>query len=348
MTASSIPMPKTRIKRKRWKRIVHRLVLFLLLLIVLAVAGLIIWSNLRTQLTVTYDTYTASIGSISNAMSFSGSFALVDSATYTAEADTTVRTVYVAEGERVQKGDRLMRLSNGQTVEAGFDGTVNELSVEPDDSVAAGDSLVQLADFDHLTVSIRVDEYDISNVSVGQECTVTVTALETSYPSVIEHINYISASSGSVAYYTATANVEVSEGVYPGMQVTVTIPQEEASDVVVLRMDALSFDQNNSAFVYQMDENGELYAQYVEVGINNGNYVQIVSGLEAGDTVYVEAQTEETTANSLMSLFGISPRNEFNGGNRGGGGGFQGFDGSFDPGTLPSGGGSMGGFPGGQ
>ena len=97
-----------------------------------------------------------------------------------------------------------------------------------------------------------------------------------------------------------------------------------------------------------MDENGELYAQYVEVGINNGNYVQIVSGLEAGDTVYVEAQTEETTANSLMSLFGISPRNEFNGGNRGGGGGFQGFDGSFDPGTLPSGGGSMGGFPGGQ
>ena len=38
-----------------------------------------------------------------------------------------------------------------------------------------------------------------------------------------------------MAYYTATANVEVSEGVYPGMQVTVTIPQEEASDVVVLR-----------------------------------------------------------------------------------------------------------------
>ena len=95
-----------------------------------------------------------------------------------------------------------------------------------------------------------------------------------------------------MAYYTATAYVEVDEGVYPGMQVTISIPQEEAKDVVILKMDALSFDETNSAFVYMYDEAGVLAEVPVTVGVSNGNYVEIKSGLKSGDTVYVQTETE--------------------------------------------------------
>jgi multidrug efflux pump subunit AcrA (membrane-fusion protein) len=107
---------------------------------------------------------------------------------------------------------------------------VNQVSVKAGDEVNPGDTLVQIADFAHMQVSFRVDEYDIGDVTVGENCRVTATASEKTFESTVDTINYISSSTGNVAYYTATANILADGGVYPGMQVTVTVPQEEAAD----------------------------------------------------------------------------------------------------------------------
>ena len=287
----------------------------------------VVWLGmLKQEYTVTYDAYTASIGSISNALSFSGNLGLVNSADYTASASTTVRAVYVAVGDNVQKGDKLLRLANGTTISAEFDGRVNTLSVEEGDEVKSGDALIQVADFTHMQVIFRIDEYDIADVSIGQACTVTATATERSFDSKIASIDYIS-SGGSVAYYSAVAYVDVGEGIYPGMQVTLSIPQEEARDVVVLKMDALSFDETNSAYVWMYNDEGMLERVDLEVGVSNGNYVEIVSGLSEGDVVYVEAETttEDSGLGGLLSgLFGSQQMNPVSGGAGGARGGFGG------------------------
>ena len=352
-------------KKGKKKHRIRRLIVWMLVLALLGAGVYFVGlPMLKAKVTTTYDEYTATIGSISNALSFSGSLALKDSATLTAGAETTVRNVYVTEGQKVQKGDKLIRLANGETLKADFDGTVNLVNVAEGDDVSASTQLLQYADFEHMQVSIRVDEYDISDVSVGQACTVTATALERSFSTTIDRINYISQSGGSVAYYTATADVTVDEGVYPGMQVSISIPQQEALNVVVLKMDALSFGKDNSAYVYMKDEAGELIEVPVEVGVNNGNYVEITSGLNDGDVVYVEVEEEVSAASGLMSLFG-GGFTQFNGGMGGGMGGFDpssmggmgGFDpssmGGFDPSSFGGGGfdpssmgGGMGGFGG--
>ena len=354
---------QTKPKRpKRRKRILRKLFAALLILLVLAGAGFYAYSSLKQEYTVTYTGYTASIGSISNALSFSGSLNLIDNQTYTASADGTVRALYVKAGDNVKDGDKLMRLSTGETIKATFDGRVNSIKVAEGDAVTAGTSLVQVADFTHMKVSIRVDEYDIADVSVGQKCTVTATATEKVFQSSIADIDYISASSGNVAYYTATAYVDVNEdGVYPGMQVNISIPQEEAQDVVVLKMDALSFDEKNSAFVYMYDENQVLVEVPVEVGVSNGNYVEIKSGLKDGDQVYVEVEVaaEASGVASLLSgLFGSQQMMPGMGGSGRGGsgganfsfGGDEGFGGSSgSPSSMPTGGGGGGsGFGGGM
>lgn len=301
-------MKKTQKKRRR---IFRKIILFLLILLILAGALFYAYSALKQEYTVTYDSYTATTGSISNALSFSGNLNLVDSAYYSASSSSTVRRLYVAVGDEVKEGDKLVRLANGETIEAEFDGRVNALDVEEGDEVSVGTGLVQVADFANLRVTIRVDEYDIADVSVGQRCTVTATATEKTFESEIKSINYISASGGSVAYYSAVADVQVDEGVYPGMQVTVSIPQEEATDVVILKADALSFDATNQAFVWMKNENGELEQVTVETGVSNGNYVEIVSGLSDGDEVFVEV--EEATGSAVGGLLsGIFGGQQFN------------------------------------
>lgn len=297
--ASNAAQKKKRPRRKR--HILRKLLILLIVLVVMAGGALYAYESLRQKYTITYTGYTATTGSISNALSFSGSMTLIDNTTHAAGGDGSVRTVYVAAGDAVKKGDKLLRLSTGETITADFDGRVNSLKVAPGDEVAAGDALVQVADFTNMKVSIRVDEYDIADVHVGQRCTVTATATEQTFESTVREIDYISSSSGNVAYYTATAYVQVGEGVYPGMQVTVSIPQEEAKDVVVLKMDALSFDETNSAYVYMADETGAMAKQPVEVGVSNGNYVEIRSGLRAGDRVF--AETKQKTTSGLDSLF---------------------------------------------
>lgn len=304
-------MNKAPKRRRRWLR---RLIWTLVLLLILAGVGYYAYTSLKQEYTVTYDSYTATTGSISNALSFSGNLQLIDSASYASPANATVRKVYVSAGDSVSEGDDLIRLSNGATIEADFAGRVNAMNVAEGDEVLAGDTLAQIADFGRLRVSMRVDEYDIGDVYVGQACTVTATATEQSFESEIATIDYISASGGNVAYYTATCDVDVDDGagVYPGMQVTVSIPQEEADDVVVLNMNALSFDAQNSAFVYMKDESGALVETPVEVGVSNGSYVEIVSGLADGDEVFVESKEEDEASGLGGLLSGLFGQQQFN------------------------------------
>ena len=129
---NSVPQKK-RSRRKRY--IVRKLLAILIALAVMAGAGYYAYSSLKAEYTVSYTGYTASIGSISNALSFSGSLNLIDSQTFSADGAATVRTIYVNAGQDVKKGDKLMRLSNGDTITAEFDGRVNTVSVEEGDEV---------------------------------------------------------------------------------------------------------------------------------------------------------------------------------------------------------------------
>ena len=106
-------------RRRRWLR---RLIWTIVLLLILGGAGYYAYASLKQEYTVTYDSYTATTGSISNALSFSGNLQLIDSASYASSANTSVRKLYVAAGDEVHAGDDLIRLANGTTIEDSYEG----------------------------------------------------------------------------------------------------------------------------------------------------------------------------------------------------------------------------------
>ena len=117
-------------KKKPWKRRLKKLIVLLVVLgLAVGAVRLFVWPSLQASATTTYGSYTATTGTISNAMSFSGNVNVQNSETFTASSAGTVREIYVSEEQEVKAGDRLMRLTGGQTLEASFDGRVNEISV---------------------------------------------------------------------------------------------------------------------------------------------------------------------------------------------------------------------------
>ena len=85
-----------------------------------------------------------------------------------------------------------------------------------------------------------MDEYDVETVAAGQRCSVTVVSLGLTFETEIKHVDRVSASSGAVANYTVTADIDAPENVLPGMQATVTIPRESVTGVNLLPMEALT------------------------------------------------------------------------------------------------------------
>lgn len=306
--------------RKRRKRI-RRLAALAVVLVLAGGIGFLAVRKLQRDYTVTYDAYTTTRGTISNSLSYTGSMQLIRNTTYAAEDATKVREVYVAAGDAVSEGDKLIRLANGTTVTAEFDGTVNKVGVEKGEEVQKDTILVQVADFGRMQVSFRIGESDISQVGVGQSVQITVASAGAKFDAEIKTIDYASYTGNNVAYYTATAEVDTSGtgNIYPGMQATVTIPREEAKDVVILKMDAVSTARDNSAYVYLQAEDGTMTEQPVTVGVSNGNYVEIREGLSEGQTVYAVAKKEESDGGLLAGLFGTQQVNP-PGGNYPGGG----------------------------
>ena len=293
---------KRMMKRKRIRMRIRKLLFWLILLaLVIAAIRLFALPKLEAAATTTYDSYRVINNAISNSMSFSGSIDVVNDETLSAEAAGTVRKIYVAEGDEVVAEQRLIRLSNGEILKSGFRGEVNDIYVEEGDDVSANTSLIEIVDFQSLEVSIRVDEYSIAHVSVGLVCEVTVTALEQTFDSEITHINRIP-TGNATAYYTVTAGFSGSEKVLPGMQVTVVIPEEEEKNAIIVNRDALSFSESNEAYVLVRNDAGEMERVNVEIGMSNDNYIQILSGVDAGETVYKAVETTQDEG-GLFSIF---------------------------------------------
>lgn len=228
-------------------------------------------------------------GEISTTYSFTGSLSATRSQTVAAVTVDRVKDVYVEANAKVEEGDRLVRLSTGEVIKAEIDGEVVSLNVEEDDPVAAGSVLMVIMDVDRMEAKISIDEYDAEAIELGREVSVTVNALDETVPGTIRSFSKQAVSMGTMAAYTASVQLDVPEKALPGMQVEVRMLNQKAEDTLLLKVDALQFDEENQVYVMTKNEAGEYEQVYVETGINDGSTVQILSGLEEGQTVYYSA-----------------------------------------------------------
>jgi len=244
-------------------------------------------------------------GDLSTYYTFSGNVTVRDSATVAAKAHTTIRELYVRQDDQVRKNDPLVRLSNGDTIRAEIDGEVTLLHVSVGDSVSVGAPMVSIVNFDDLCVIAKIDEYDVSAVSVGKEATMTVAALSETYESRVEHISKEAQTTGDVSFYEAKLQLPHDPRILPGMKVDVRMLAQQAPDALLLPADALRFDAYNNPYVTMQSADGGLEQVPVTVGIQDGTTVQITGGVSEGDTVFVP----QSGGNRFMMMPGMRMRN---------------------------------------
>lgn len=268
-------------KRRKWLKWV------ILALVVLAVAA---WFGVFSKATqsAAYNEVQTTMGSLTTYYNFDGVVHAKRTQTIAASAPDTVKTVYVEQNQQVEEGDKLYKTEGGETVRAGIDGEVTGLFVTQGSVLAAGEKAVQIIDMSDLEVRLNVDEYDVQAIVPGAPAEITVLAMDSVFSGTVTSLDKNGTASGDLSYYTARVDLEEGEGVYPGMQVSAKMLRAKAENAVLIKMNAIRFDEYNNPFVYlPSGENAEPVKMPVTVGISDGVNCEILSGVSAGQTVLV-------------------------------------------------------------
>ena len=268
-------------KKRKWIKWV-----ILAAVVLLIVAWMMLFN--KTSESIAYSQMMAQQGDLTTYFNFDGTVRAKRSQTITAQAADTVKTVYVAQNAQVKKDDRLYKTESGLTVRAGIDGEVTGLYVHEGDVIAAGEKTAEIMDLDDLEVRLSVDEYDVAAMIPGTPIDVTVLALDRSFSGTVTSLDKNGTASGDLSYYTAYADLEDAEGVYPGMQVSAKVLRSQALGATILKTDAIQFDDYNRPYVLMYSADGKDTVRVsVSVGVSDGVYCEITEGLKPGDTVLV-------------------------------------------------------------
>ncbi len=183
--------------------------------------------------------------------------------------------------------------------------TVNALQTAP--------TIVMIARLDTMTVRADISEADVVRVRRGLPVWFSILGdpkrrfdgelrqVEPAPASIANESNAAASRIGSTngaVYYTGLIDVANADGVLrPSMTAQVSIVLSRVSGAVLVPLSAVEGAPRagDTARVRILDAMGEVQIRQVQVGIDNGADIQILSGLQAGETIVLGASTDGRT-----------------------------------------------------
>ena len=156
-------------------------------------------------------------------------------------------------------------------------------------------------DLSALTFDIRIHELDINKIQVGQAVEITSDALDRPrFTGRVDKVNINGTTSNGVTTYPVTVLIDGSpDELKPGMNISAKIVVEDAGEVLCIPVEAVNRGQNGASTVLvagpgALDEAGnladssKLEEREVTLGRNDEAYIEVLSGLEEGETVFIQ------------------------------------------------------------
>lgn len=283
---------------------------------------------------------------------------------YEAQLESLKETLKEAEEERDKIQEQLEAFESfvGEDgcLYADGSGIVTQVAYEAGDRLRNVGTMVSYATATDMTISVDVAQEDVVDLLVGDKVDITFSAYaDTSYTGSIKsiHTTATSTSSNTVSYSVVIAVEGDTSLLYGGMTADIIFVTEQKEDVLFISKKAI-VEENGKTYVYYKTRFGGMELKEVEVGIDNGVDIEILSGLSEGETIYLasrvsseaavmsSSESEETTTQEKSTQNGFG--NSENGGNGGfggngenampGGGMTPEMGGNMSGGGMPSGG----------
>jgi HlyD family secretion protein len=196
----------------------------------------------------------------------------------------------LAQAELRNAEDKLALAKEAQLVielAAPIDGTVMSLDASVGQTVST-EPIITLADLDHLQIEVYLDESDLDKAVAGSEAEIVFDAMpdETFEGKVItvspglETVSNVQA----VKVIVQLDPSELKVNLPIGLNASVDVIAGRATNAVLVPVEARR-DLGSGEYAVFVVKDGTPSLQVVQVGLMDLTYAEIVSGLEAGDTI---------------------------------------------------------------
>jgi HlyD family secretion protein len=193
---------------------------------------------------------------------------------------------------------------------APISGTVTEIDGQVGEDVAG--TVIILANLDAPQVEFWVQETDMSDVAVGHAVSIVFNALPNlTFNGKILRVDPVLVTVSNVSAVQAWTSIDTTTphpvALLGGMNADVTVIAAEATNVLIVPVQALRNLGQDRYAVFVVQANNQLELRPVEVGLVSLVYAEIRSGLQEGEVVLLSATTGTGTSFSPSSSSGGGP-----------------------------------------
>ncbi len=193
--------------------------------------------------------------------------------------------------------ENLSKAGAGVSIE--YDGIVTESFIKAGTVVAKGSPLFTVEDSNNIKVDVGISKYDIGKIVTGQRAEIDIAG--STYTGKVTEIKRVAETGNS-----DKAKVPVcvkfdrpDEKVYLGLEADVTIYTNEKQGVLTIPSEAYYADDDGD-YCYIIDE-GVITKQYITVGLESDDRIEVTMGLKEGDVVITDAITDEQIGSKAES-----------------------------------------------
>ncbi len=188
-----------------------------------------------------------------------------------------------AQSAAAQAGTRQSQATSAYTVlRAPFSGIVTKKYVDAGGTASPGIPLLQIEDARDHEADIQINEADLRNIHAGEQVQVEFNGSQSPIMGKVREI----VPSGDAAAHTFTVKIGLppSRALYSGMTANVLLPGGGQRASLTLPKTVIR-RRGQLDSVLALDANSVAQIRYVTLGRPEGNAVEIISGLTAGDRI---------------------------------------------------------------
>lgn len=199
--------------------------------------------------------------------------------------ETAIETQVAVQQTKVAQAQALLGLKQKQqdalSVKAGISGVLSEMSHQVGEHVAPGTTLAKVIQLDQLKASLKIAETQARDIQIGQPSEIDT------HNGVIE--GKVMRIDPAVVNGTVTVDVELAgtlpQGARPDLSVDGTIDLDRMANVLYVGRPAFG-NENSTIQLFKLSPDGKTAVRApVKVGKASVNAIQVIEGLQSGDTV---------------------------------------------------------------
>ncbi|WP_246938604.1 efflux RND transporter periplasmic adaptor subunit [Bacillus pinisoli] len=202
-------------------------------------------------------------------------------------SQATITELEAQLSQAKQAVDQAKELVAAAEIKSPINGIVASMNVVEKGLATPTLPLVTIIELTEIDATFQVNSFEVVRISPGTEVSLTFTGIEEPYIGKVETIS--PSVNPETNMFTVTIPVANTDNkIKGGMKATATIKIDEVEQALVIPIEAVLYE-DNSPFVYIAVE-GTAVKKSIETGIRDGEFIQVVSGLNLDEQVITEGK----------------------------------------------------------